>query len=121
MQATTTKHHGNLSILDRIVAAKRTRIAADKLIGSEATMIGAAEEANRKEMAIDFHHAIGSSSSVSVIAEMKRSSPSAGVMDMSLDPAKRSETYCRAGAVCDLSPHRTGFLPRFVERPRTRY
>ena len=98
MQATTTKKHGDLSILDRIVAAKRTRIAADKLIVSEATMIAAAEEANRVETPIDFHHAIGSSSAVSVIAEMKRSSPSAGVMDMSLDPAQRAGTYCRAGA-----------------------
>ena len=29
---------------------------------------------------------------------MKRSSPSAGVMDMFLDPAQRAGTYCRAGA-----------------------
>ena len=35
---------------------------------------------------------------VSVIAEMKRSSPSAGVMDTGLVPAERAETYCRAGA-----------------------
>ena len=94
----TTNDHGEKSILDRIVAAKRKRITADKSVVSPRTMLGAAEKANRDVAPLDFCRAIGSPTSISVIAEMKRSSPSAGVMDLSLDPAQRAETYCRAGA-----------------------
>ena len=94
----TTNDHGEKSILDRIVAAKRKRITADKSVVSPRTMLGAAEKANRDVAPLDFCRAIGSPTSISVIAEMKRSSPSAGVMDPSLDPAQRAETYCRAGA-----------------------
>lgn len=93
-----TTDNGKISILDRIVAAKRKRIAADKSVVSPAKMLGAAEEANRDAEPLDFALAIGSSASVSVIAEMKRSSPSAGVMDLTLDPAQRAETYGKAGA-----------------------
>ena len=94
----TTNDHGEKSILDRIVAAKRKRITADKSVVSPRTMLGAAEKANRDVATLDFCRAIGSPTSISVIAEMKRSSPSAGVMDLSLDPAQRAQTYCRAGA-----------------------
>ena len=94
----TTNDHGENSILNRIVAAKRKRIAADKSVVPPATMLVAAEKANRDAAPLDFFGAIGSPSSISVIAEMKRSSPSAGVMDLSLDPAQRAQTYCQAGA-----------------------
>jgi len=61
-------------------------------------MFSAAEDANQAQTALAFDQAISAPSAISVIAEMKRSSPSAGVMDTTLDPAKRAETYCRAGA-----------------------
>ena len=94
----TTNNHNTSSILDRIVAAKRKRIAADKIDTRMAAIVRAAEKANIERPPISFDAAIGSNPSISVIAEMKRSSPSAGVMDTTLDPAKRTETYCRAGA-----------------------
>ena len=87
-----------MSILDRIVAAKWKRIKADKLATSLGAMVGAAEEATRQNAPLRFDEAITSGNSVSVIAEMKRSSPSAGVMDTELDPAERAEVYSRAGA-----------------------
>ena len=107
-----TTDNGNISTLDRIVAAKRKRIAADRNATPLGTMIRAAEEASPP---LRFDHALCSSmasrlrgndggtcgdvgGAVSVIAEMKRSSPSAGVMDLSLDPAQRARTYCRSGA-----------------------
>ncbi len=93
-----THNGGNLSILDRIVAAKKKRIADDKLQVPPAAMISDAEAADRNNEPRMFDIAIGSGSAVSVITEMKRSSPSAGVMDLSLDPAQRAETYCKAGA-----------------------
>ena len=97
--------NGNISILDRIVAAKRKRIDADKSVVSPAKTLRAAEES---VSALRFDHALcptvdsgllgNEGGAVSVIAEMKRSSPSAGVMDTALNPAERAETYCRAGA-----------------------
>ena len=97
-QAMATNNHNASSILDRIVAAKRKRIAADKIETRMAAIVRAAEKANIEHPPIHFDDAIGSNSSISVIAEMKRSSPSAGVMDTTLDPAERAQTYCRAGA-----------------------
>ena len=94
-----TLDNGKNSILDRIVAAKRKRIDGDKAtVASLGATIGAAEEAMREDPALRFDEAIDLHQSVSVIAEMKRSSPSAGVMDAELDPAERAEVYCRAGA-----------------------
>lgn len=93
-----THDNGKHSILDRIVAAKRKRIEHDKATAPLSAMIGAAEKAIREKPAMRFDEAIGLPRSVSVIAEMKRSSPSAGVMDAELDPAERAEVYSRAGA-----------------------
>ncbi len=112
MQRVTTDN-GKSSILDRIVAAKRKRIVEDKNATPLGTMIRAAE---RALPALRFDDALcppmdsrlrgndggtreNDSGVVSVIAEMKRSSPSAGVMDTTLDPADRAEVYCSAGAV----------------------
>lgn len=95
---TSNNHQSNRSILDRIVAAKRKRIAAQKTTTPLGAMVTAAEEANQECPPLAFDEAISHHSSISVIAEMKRSSPSAGVMDTSLDPAKRAKTYCQAGA-----------------------
>ena len=115
----TTNDQGENSILDRIVAAKRKRIEEDKAATSLGAMVGAAEEEAKRiriqaaasflaaegtaKLSIrkgtpSFHESIGSKKPVSVIAEMKRSSPSAGVMDTTLDPAERAQMYCSAGA-----------------------
>ncbi len=94
----TKSDNGNSSILNRIVAAKRRRIADDKAASPLSAVVNAAEDANLERPPLDFGAALKSNASVSVIAEMKRSSPSAGVMDMSLDPTQSAETYCRAGA-----------------------
>ena len=102
--------NGNISILGRIVAAKRKRIAKDKLSVSFSAMVRRVDGVNRDSAALRFADVlsggrVGSGGGVendgyrvSVIAEMKRSSPSAGVMDISLDPELRAEEYCRGGA-----------------------
>ncbi len=89
---------GETSILDRIVAAKRRRIEDDVSTIPLHRMVRLAEDANRHSPPLDFEHAIGTSSTISVIAEMKRSSPSAGEMDAALDPPKRAQLYCNGGA-----------------------
>ena len=85
-------------ILQRIVAAKQQRIVAEKTYVSMNGMIRMAEHASLLELALRFDKALIAGDSISVIAEMKRSSPSAGVMDLALDPAARAKSYCTAGA-----------------------
>ncbi len=94
----STNHQNSLSILDRIVEAKRKRIDADKQATPSGAIVRAVEEVTTRDTALRFDDAIASGDSVSVIAEMKRSSPSAGVMESELDPAGRAEVYSRAGA-----------------------
>ena len=47
---------------------------------------------------LSLQRAIGNRSGMSLIAEMKRCSPSAGSIDPDLDPASRASLYCDAGA-----------------------
>lgn len=83
------------SILQRIVAAKRARIARAKVTAPQAHMLQLADQAAPP---IDFPAAIKSGDGVSVIAEMKRASPSGGTLDSDLEPAQRAQAYCDAGA-----------------------
>ena len=97
-------------VLDDIVEDKRKRIEEDKLKTSRPAMVRRADAVSSETAALRFDDVlsggrIGSGGAVendgyrvSVIAEMKRSSPSAGVMDISLDPELRAEEYCRGGA-----------------------
>lgn len=89
---------GENGILQRIVAAKQQLIVAEKTYVTMNGMILMAEHASQVEPALRFDDALTSGDSISVIAEMKRSSPSAGVMDLDLDPAARAKSYCTAGA-----------------------
>ncbi len=89
---------GDVGILRRIVAAKRRRIEADKVAISQDSMIRAAQEVTASNPPMVFYDVLAADDSISVIAEMKRSSPSAGEMDLSLDPIDRAATYCNAGA-----------------------
>ena len=83
------------SILQRIVAAKRKRIAAAKLAVPSSRLICLADAA---EPPLSFTSALASARRVSVIAEMKRASPSGGELDADLDPADRARVYCESGA-----------------------
>lgn len=82
-------------ILGRIVTARLERIAEAKRERSvdyvKASLADAAP-------VTPFRYALHSKPGISVIAEMKRSSPSAGALDSALDPAARAEMYCSAGA-----------------------
>ena len=83
------------SILQRIVTAKRKRTARARHTAPQAYMLMLADQAAPP---IDFPAAIRSHDRVSVIAEMKRASPSGGTLDPDLDPAQRAQVYCDAGA-----------------------
>jgi indole-3-glycerol phosphate synthase len=54
--------------------------------------------AENSSVPLSLQRAIGAKSGISLIAEMKRSSPSAGSLDPNLDPPNRASLYCDAGA-----------------------
>ena len=82
-------------ILGEIVEKRLVRIEEAKKNRSFEEVRTAAEHARRP---LSLQRAIGARSGVSLIAEMKRSSPSAGPLDPDLDPASRATLYCDASA-----------------------
>jgi len=82
-------------ILGEIVEKRLVRIEDAKKNRSFDEIRGIAEH-SRKPLSLQ--RSIGSRGGMSLIAEMKRSSPSAGMLDPDLDPANRASLYCDAGA-----------------------
>ena len=81
-----------MSILERIVAAKRAEVAAAKQRAPEVKLEGA--PALR-----DFVAALRAKRPA-VIAEVKRASPSKGLLRADFDPAAIARSYEKAGAAC---------------------
>jgi indole-3-glycerol phosphate synthase len=85
------------SILDKIVSSKRQRIAEAKsrhppnLLKSQ---LGSAPPVR------DFFGALSGGESIRLIAEVKKASPSQGVIRKDFDPAEIARAYERAGAHC---------------------
>jgi indole-3-glycerol phosphate synthase len=87
----------NETVLDRIVAAKRREIAAARDFQPEAEL--------RKRLAHappprDFFAALAQSGPIRLIAEIKKASPSAGVIRADFDPVAIAGVYERRGAAC---------------------
>jgi len=82
-------------ILGEIVEKRLVRIEESKQKRSFEEVRTIAENA---AMPLSLQRKIGSQDGMSLIAEMKRSSPSAGSLDPTLDPANRAAVYCDAGA-----------------------
>lgn len=88
------------NILDRILAVKREEVAAGmRDVGLDSVRQRARDAAPPRDFlgAILARHAAGRNA---VIAEIKRASPSQGVMQASLDPASVARSYESAGAAC---------------------
>jgi indole-3-glycerol phosphate synthase len=85
------------SILERIVAGKPGEIAAAKARVSEAELEHRAE---RLPQARDFRAGLERGPDVQVIAEVKKASPSAGLLRADFDPAALARTYEWHGAAC---------------------
>src|SRR5438046_2514964 len=85
------------TILDRIVSYKREEIAAARGRVSEADLRRRARDARPVR---DFRAALLASGGVAVIAEVKRASPSAGVIRGDFDPVAVARTYADNGAAC---------------------
>ena len=88
-----------MSILDEIVAHKRTELAA---LSEDAVDVGALRTQRDAAGARDFMAALGSPrvGDVALIAEVKKASPSAGVIREDFDPVAIARAYEDAGASC---------------------
>jgi indole-3-glycerol phosphate synthase len=82
-------------VLGEIVEKRLVRIEEAKKNHSLEEVRTSAE---RSRLPLSLQRAIGARGGMSLIAEMKRSSPSAGSLDPDLNPADRAALYCDAGA-----------------------
>jgi indole-3-glycerol phosphate synthase len=87
--------HASVSILDKIVASKRREIAERHLQVGEAQLERQLDDAPPVR---DFHAALAHGPGVRLIAEIKKASPSAGVLRADFDPAAIARTYAAGGA-----------------------
>jgi indole-3-glycerol phosphate synthase len=85
------------NVLDKIVAAKRQEVAAAKLSRPEAEL--RAEVASAPPVR-DFFAALAATGPIKLIAEVKKASPSKGVIRTDFDPVEIARTYERHGATC---------------------
>ena len=85
------------TILDEIVAATRQTIAADKAAMPERELRARLADLPPTR---DFHAALQATPHVRLIAEVKRASPSAGLIREDFDPVKIAKIYESAGAAC---------------------
>jgi indole-3-glycerol phosphate synthase len=85
------------TILDKIVAAKRGEIERAKLAVPEADLRARLSDAPQVR---DFFTPLAAEGPIKLIAEVKRASPSAGVIRADFDPVSIARTYETHGASC---------------------
>jgi len=86
-----------MTILDRILARTRETIAADQAAVPAPRLRERLADAPPPR---DFYAALAAGTEVRLIAEVKRASPSAGLIREDFDPVRIAETYAEAGAAC---------------------
>ncbi len=86
-----------MSILDEIVVTKRREIEAAKSARPEATVRAAAEAVPAPR---NFFAALAAPGPIKLIAEVKKASPSAGVIRADFNPVEIATIYERHGATC---------------------
>jgi indole-3-glycerol phosphate synthase len=87
-------------VLERILAVKREEIAAAKAAESLASLrVRAAERRDLRDFEGALRARIGAGRAA-VIAEVKKASPSKGVLREEFDPAAIGASYARGGAAC---------------------
>jgi indole-3-glycerol phosphate synthase len=86
-----------MSFLDKIVASKRREIEAAKAATPAAQLRAAMEVAPPPR---DFFAALAAPGPIKLIAEVKKASPSAGVIRADFNPVEIAHTYQQHGASC---------------------
>ncbi|MGA1792290.1 MAG: indole-3-glycerol phosphate synthase TrpC [bacterium] len=84
------------AFLEEIVRSK-SKIVNDK-VSEDQDLSHIMEMAREARPPFDFHHAISNREHLSLIAEIKRASPSKGIMRPDLDPASQASAYQGFGA-----------------------
>ena len=85
------------TILDEILATKRREIAAAKVTRPESLLV---EQLASAPPLRDFFAALAAPGPIKLIAEVKKASPSKGVIRADFDPVSIAGTYERHGAAC---------------------
>ncbi len=85
------------NVLEMIVAAKRAEIAAAKTARPESVL---REQAAAAPAVRDFFTPLAAPGAIHLIAEIKKASPSRGVIRADFQPVKIGQTYERHGASC---------------------
>lgn len=85
------------TVLDRIITYKKQEIAKQKLVVAETELEKQAEQAPEPQ---GFHKALLAATTPGLIAEVKKASPSAGIIREDFDPVVVAKTYEFAGAAC---------------------
>jgi indole-3-glycerol phosphate synthase len=86
-----------MSILDKIITSKRVEIAAAKTARPEAAARAAADSADPPR---DFFQALAAPGPIKLIAEVKKASPSAGVIRADFHPVEIAKIYEMHRATC---------------------
>jgi len=86
-----------MNVLDRIFAHKATEVAAAKARISPSEIEALASEASAPR---GFLNALRSAKGLALIAEVKKASPSKGLIRSDFDPTEIATAYARAGASC---------------------
>ena len=89
-----------MSVLERIMAAKRAEVAAAKKVLPQSEMEAHAHAAAPPRSFISAITEKIASGQAAVIAEIKRASPSRGLLRESFDPAEIARSYAVGGAAC---------------------
>ena len=87
-----------MTILDEILAHKAGEVTAAKALRDPASLAKEADQCAR--VPLGFRRALQDTPGASVIAEVKRRSPSKGLIREDFDPAWIAQCYAEAGAAC---------------------
>lgn len=98
----TNQAHSMPSVLQRIVATKQAEIAKAKADLPESDLIAQARQIQAQDPASrrGFAKSLRKADPIGIIAEIKRASPSKGIINHDFDPVKFAQGYEKSGATC---------------------